>query len=260
MRPDPDKPYYTAYEKRYRAIYRQGIPYWTADPSELKSIILTIDGFLTRHHISAQANIAEFGCGEGFVAVYLLEQGYAYTGIDMSPSALEKASQRIASYGDQGLLLQADLLNITSFTEETYDAGIDVGCFQMLVLDADRQLYLNNLYRMLKPGAPVLFCRSAFDADAIENHIETYEQWLHIAKQDVDTPELRNAWKDGMPYPIQLPRIAVRPRNLVQYQQELEFAGFEFIRGRIASTGIQATFEVRKPNPEEDDEFEDDIV
>lgn len=259
MRPDPDKPYYTAYDKRYRAIYKQGLPYWTANPSDLKSIILTIDGFLARHQIPTQSNIAEFGCGEGFVGVYLLEQTYHYTGIDISSAALEKAAERIAPYGDQGLLLCADLLKITSFTEETYDVGIDVGCLQMLVTDADRQLYLNNLYRMLKPGAPLLFCRTAFDADAIEGYIETYEQWLKVAKQDVETPELRNAWMDGRPYPIQLPNIAMRPRNLVHYQHELEHAGFEYLRGRIASTGVQATFEVKKPDPEDDDDlYEDD--
>ena len=254
MRPDPNKPYYTAYEKRYRAVYKQGLPYWTANPSDLKSIILTIDGFLSHHRIAPQSHIAEFGCGEGFVGVYILAQGFEYTGIDISPAALEKATERIAPYGDRGLLLCADLLNITSFTEETYDVGIDVGCLQMFVTDADRQLYLNNLYRMLKPGAPVLFCRAAFDADAIEDPIDSYDRWLTVAKQDVDMPELRNAYKDGLPYPIQLPNIAQRPRNLVHYEQELEFAGFEYLTGRISSTGVQATFEVRKPNPEE--EFE----
>jgi len=254
MRPDPGKPYYTAYDKRYRAVYQQGLPYWTANPSDLKSIILTIDGFIIRHRISPNSNIAEFGCGEGFVGVYLLAQQYAYTGIDISPSAIEKASERIAAYGDKGLLLCADLLNITSFTEETYDVGIDVGCLQMFITDADRQRYLNNLYRMLKPGAPLLFCRQAFDADAIEGHIDSYDKWLTIAKQDVDMPEMRNAWKDGVPYPIQLPNIATRPRNLVHYQHELEFAGFEYLTGRISSTGVQATFEVRKPDPDEEDE------
>ncbi|MFT5366132.1 MAG: SAM-dependent methyltransferase [Candidatus Latescibacterota bacterium] len=258
MRPDPDKPYYTAYDKRYREVYKQGLPYWTANPSDLKSIILTIDGFLLRHDIPSGSHIAEFGCGEGFVSVYLLAQGYTYTGIDISSAALEKAAERTIPYGDRGLLLCTDLLNITSFTEETYDMGIDVGCLQMLITDADRQRYLNNLYRMLKPGAPLLFCRNAFDPDAIDDHIDSYDRWLTMAKQDVDMPELRNAWKDGKPYPIQLPNIAVRPRNLTHYEQELEFAGFEFLTGRISSTGIHATFEVRKPSPEDDDDlFED---
>ncbi|MBT3601449.1 MAG: class I SAM-dependent methyltransferase [Candidatus Latescibacteria bacterium] len=258
MRPDPDKSYYTAYDKRYREVYKQGVPHWTANPSDLKSIVLTIDGFLAHHRISADVSIAEFGCGEGFVSVYLLAQGYAYTGIDISPAAIEKATERIVSYGDRGLLLCTDLLNITSFTEETYDVGIDVGCLEMFVTDSDRQLYLNNLYRMLKPGAPLLFCRAAFDPDAIEDYIDTYDNWLTIAKQDVDMPELRNAYKDGTPYPIQLPNIAVRPRNLVHYEQELEHAGFEFLKGRISSTGVQATFEVRKPDPEDDDDLYED--
>jgi SAM-dependent methyltransferase len=253
MRPDPGKPYYSAYDKRYREVYKRGLPYWTANPSDLKSVILTLDGFLSRHRLFADSHLAEFGCGEGFVGVYLLAQEYSYTGIDLSCAALEKAAERIAPYGDKGLLLCADLLNITSFTEETYDAGIDVGCLQMFVTDADRQLYLNNLYRMLKPGAPVLFCREAFDADAIEGPITSYDRWLTLARQDVDMPEMRNAWKDGKPYPIQIPNIATRPRNLLQYQQELEFSGFEFVTGRVASTGVQATFEVKKPQPEEEE-------
>lgn len=74
-----DDKYYTLYEDRYRRVYEQGIEYWSADPEEIAREINNIEQFLnyTGCHPST-TSIIEFGCGEGYLAKYLLECGFRY--------------------------------------------------------------------------------------------------------------------------------------------------------------------------------------
>ena len=259
MRPDSDKPYYTAYDKRYEAVYRQGLMYWTANPNELSAITDSVDAFLERQSVSQGGHIVDLGCGEGGLGVYLLEMGYMYTGIDISPLAVARAMERIADYGNRGRILLLNVLDITAGADEHYDAAIDVGCLPMLVVDLDRQLYLQNVYRMLKIGAPALFCREAFDPEGLEDYVDSYETWLAMSRQEVDMPRFQNAWQEGRPFPIQLPEIATRARTLAQYRAELETVAFEFLYDRVSRTGVHVTFEVRRPEEEPDRiDFDDD--
>ena len=163
MRPDPDKPYYTAYDKRYQEVYRQGVTYWTSSPDELNSITESVDAFIDRNAIPNDAYILDVGCGEGGLGVYLLEKGYAYTGIDVSPTAVERATERISEYGNRGRIMLMDARDPGAIVVEVYDAVIDIACLPTLVVDLHRQQYLQHLWRMLKIGAPALFSRQAFD-------------------------------------------------------------------------------------------------
>jgi len=259
MRPDSDQPYYTAYDKRYREIYRQGVTYWTSSPDELSSITESVDAFIDRNAVPDGAYILDVGCGEGGLGVYLLEKGYAYTGIDVSPTAVERATERIAEYGNQGRIMQMDALDVSAIVDEVYDAVIDIGCLPLLVVDLHRQQYLQHLWRMLKEGAPALFSRQAFDPESPDSYIDSYDAWLAFSRQEVDMPQFQNAWQDDRPYPIQLPDIATRSRTLNQYRAELETTGFDFLYDRVSRTGVHITLEVRRPDEDPDRiDFDDD--
>lgn len=247
MRPDPDRPYYTAYDKRYSSVYAQGVRYWTAHPEELSAIAYEVASFLERFHLLADetCHIVEFGCGEGYVGELLAQRDYRYTGIDIAGSAAEKATERLARFGDRARILVADILDLSTIPDATFDAGIDVGCLHMLVVDADRQIYLRNAHRVLKRRAPMLFCREAFRPDAAPGIVESYEAWLQLTGVDVDTPQEREAWQDGRTVKIHLPCVAARARTVEQYRSEMETAGFEFLKWRVSGESLNASFYVR---------------
>ena len=228
MRPDPGKPYYTAYDKRYRVVYAQGVEHWTAHPEELAVVESDVRRFLSEANVQPGARLIEFGCGEGFVGALDAGMGYPYTGVDIAESAIEKARTRLARFSDRVRLHVADILNLSSFSSASFDAGLDVSCLHMLVVDADWQRYLREACRVLKPGAPMLFCRESCRPDAPADLVESYEQWLRLSRTDVDTPEPRDAWCDGQPVTVRLPRIASRARSQEQYRAEIEAAGFVF--------------------------------
>jgi hypothetical protein len=99
----------------------------------------------------------------------------------------------------------------------------------MLVTDLDRGKYLANLFRCLKPQAPAYFVRAGYREDAHEGAVTTYQQWLKIFRENVQTPQLRKAQKDGKEIEIMVPLIPYRPRTEKGYRAELSMVGFEVV-------------------------------
>jgi SAM-dependent methyltransferase len=248
MRPDRNKPYYTAYDKRYRSVYAQGIDHWTAHPEELAAVRNALQDFIEGSTLSpaASCHVVEFGCGEGRAGEILAEMGFRYTGVDISEAALQKAKARMVRFGERARLMIGDLLDLSDIPSESFDAGLDVACLHMLVVDADRQTYLRNVRRVLKPGAPMLFCSEAHRADATNGVVASYDEWLRLSGTDVDTPEERSAWQCGKFVKIRLPRIAARARSTQQYRAEVKAAGFEVVKMETAADGMTVTFFARK--------------
>ena len=62
MRPDPGRPYYAAYDRRYRAVYEQGLSCWTADPQELAAMRSELADLVAMARLERGAHLVEFGC------------------------------------------------------------------------------------------------------------------------------------------------------------------------------------------------------
>lgn len=232
--------YYLAYEERYRSVYKQGLSYWTADPEELAAVKREVATFLAHFGIEPgpAAHVVELGCGEGYLGECLAEAGYRYTGIDVAESAIRKAAQRLAPLADRARAQVGDLLDSATLPAAAFDAGVDVRCLHMLVLDAHRQSYISNARRALKPGAPMLFVGQSHREDAPGIWVESYEQWMQLAGGDYKSTEERDAWQDGRAVKVRVPRLPARPRSEAQYRTELEAAGFELAWARPEGTAI----------------------
>ena len=84
-------PYHLSYEARYKKVYAAGADYWghTPDDEELTEVLT---GWVARHNLKGK-RIIEFFCGEGASGVILSKLGCIYHGVDISPTALEKAAK-----------------------------------------------------------------------------------------------------------------------------------------------------------------------
>jgi len=225
MRPDKDKPYYTAYDKRYRAVYDQGADHYLYLP-EYEDAKIVIKEFVHRFALNNK-NVVEFGYGEGLGGLEFAKLGCRYQGYDISPAAIENAKSTLADYKNVYVAV-FDIVK-ESVQTSTYDAGIDIACLHMLVVNGDRTKYLQNAFSSLKPGAAMLFAHEQLVDTEYMGEVKDYEQWSKITGSDYDTPEQRTAVKNGKVIPIWIPRIAARPRTESSYRNELKQIGFKVL-------------------------------
>jgi SAM-dependent methyltransferase len=128
---------------RWEERYRTGDTPWdTGRPSsELQRVL-------------AEENVRpcralELGCGSGTNAVWLAQQGFDMTAIDLSPLAISRARARAAAEGAQVHFVCADVLDPPDLG--TFDFFFDRGCYHV-VRRMDVQSYLRTLLWVTHPA------------------------------------------------------------------------------------------------------------
>lgn len=246
---DAESPYYAAYEDRYRSVYAQGVEYWCAFPEELKELATDVRDLVAEAQLPPGAHVVEFGCGEGYVGELLAASGYRYTGLDVAASAVAKARRRLAPYGQLATVLVGDALDPHVLPGGAFDAAVDARCLHMLVVDADRQAYLRNAFRALKPGARMLLSLQLHRGHGPAFAVRSYEHWLKLAGEGYGRPERRVAWQDGRKVKVWVPSIAARGQSAREYAEELRAVGFAVLHWREAMGGACVSLLAAKPGP-----------
>jgi len=94
--------------------------------------------------------VLDIGCGTGENALYLAEQGFAATGIDGAPTAIEKARAKAKGRALEVRFELADALDL-SVPEGQFDTVIDSGLFHVFS-DEERPRFRDSLGRVLRSG------------------------------------------------------------------------------------------------------------
>lgn len=129
---------------RWDDRYRTGDTPWdTGQPSsELRRVVA--------EEKIAPCRAIDLGCGTGVNAVWLAQQGFAVTAVDLSPLALQRAEDRAARAGVCVRFLAADLLAPPDLGGP-FDFLFDRGCYHV-VRRTDVERYLVTLERVTRPG------------------------------------------------------------------------------------------------------------
>jgi 2-polyprenyl-3-methyl-5-hydroxy-6-metoxy-1,4-benzoquinol methylase len=128
--------------------YRSGSPPW--DSGRTSSELIRV---VEAEHITACRAI-ELGCGTGTNAVWLAQQGFEVTAIDLVPLAIERAIDRAAKAGVKIRFLSLDLLTLQDLGAP-FDFLFDRGCYHA-VRRQNATGYLDAIDRLLRPGATAL--------------------------------------------------------------------------------------------------------
>jgi methyl halide transferase len=125
--------------------YRDGsLPWDTGRPSaELEHVV-------SRHAIPP-CRALEIGCGTGTNSVWLAQQGFDVTGVDLAPLAIERAQARAATTGVPAKFLVADVLALPDLGEP-FAFFFDRGCYHAVRRSAPHE-YAPAVARQLAPGA-----------------------------------------------------------------------------------------------------------
>lgn len=93
----------------------------------------------------------EIGCGTGTNCVWLAQQGFEVTGIDVAPLAIEQAQQRAEAAGVRANFLTGDVLNLPDLGGP-FAFFFDRGCYHAVRRSAPKE-YAPAVARKLAAGA-----------------------------------------------------------------------------------------------------------
>ncbi len=135
-------------EKIYSSIPPEEIPWNIETPPKIIQQIVKTEKI-------KPCKVIDLGCGTGNYAIYLSSMGFDVTGIDFSESAIEIARNSAKSKGVKSNFIVADILGDMTEVQDTFDFAYD---WELLhhIFPPDREKYINNVYRLLKPDGKYL--------------------------------------------------------------------------------------------------------
>ena len=142
------RPYYEAYEDRYKQAHAAGLQWASDEPSPI--VLETID----RLALGTDAKMLEIGCGEGRDAAALLARGFALTATDISPEAVAHCRAKYPQWAERFQVL--DCLGDTC--AERFDFIYAVAVIHMLVENVHRAGFYRFIREHLTPNGAALIC------------------------------------------------------------------------------------------------------
>lgn len=161
------------------SFYRSGVAPWeTKHPStELQRVIA--------EEKLQPCRTIELGCGTGINAVWLAQQGFDVTAVDISPRAIKKARGRAAEAGVKIHFEVADVLDLKEVSD-TYAFFFDRGCYHV-VREFNVQAYLRTVCQLTVPGSVGLVITG--------NARETYEDGPPVVTEEELRAELPSVFE-----------------------------------------------------------------
>lgn len=102
---------------------------------------------------AVRGEVLDPGTGPGYHAIYYASQGYSTTGVDGSPSAIERAKRNADRAGVQVDFQLADATTLDGF-ESRFDTVVDSAFYHVFLDDEETQRrYAQALHRATRPGA-----------------------------------------------------------------------------------------------------------
>ena len=134
-------------DKIYRETPPDQIPWNSTEPPKMLAE-------LVNNRTILPCKALDLGCGLGNYAIWMAQQGFEVTGIDISPTAIEMATQRSAGQSVKVNFMSADLTGDIHLPG-TFDFIYD---WEVLhhVFPEKRDNYAANVSRLLNPGGKYL--------------------------------------------------------------------------------------------------------
>ncbi len=130
-------------EKIYRSIPLDKIPWNIETPPDILQNIVKTEKI-------KPCKVIELGCGTGNYVIYLSSKGFDASGVDISKTAIEIATNSASKKGINCNFISSDVLGDMTEVQETFDFAYD---WELLhhIFPQDREKYINNVHRLLNP-------------------------------------------------------------------------------------------------------------
>ncbi|MBD3257348.1 methyltransferase domain-containing protein [candidate division GN15 bacterium] len=122
----------------------------------------SVEWIIERFELSADKNVADFGCGPGLYTSRLARSGASITGIDFSTRSIDYARTEAARLSLAIDYIHADYLSFE--TDSRYDLIMMIFCDFCALSPTQRQTLLAKWHKLLTPTGSVLFDVSSLAA------------------------------------------------------------------------------------------------
>jgi SAM-dependent methyltransferase len=140
--------------------------------------------FLTQYDLH---RILEIGCGSGNIARRMLDHGFDYLGMDISPEMLAIAQQQLP----QGQFMEADMRNFK--VKKTVEAALIIGrSLSYILSNADVLATFRAIHAALEPGGLLIF--DVINAHRFIPNIRPEQPIIHIAQHEGQTYRRVSHW------------------------------------------------------------------
>jgi SAM-dependent methyltransferase len=124
--------------------------------------------------VPAAGRVLDASCGIGTQAIGLAEAGFAVTGTDLSPGAVERARREAEARGLTASFAVADLRRLERDVAETFDAVVSCdNSFAHMLTDDDLAAAARGLAACTRPGGVALASVRPYDELAAERPAAT---------------------------------------------------------------------------------------
>lgn len=130
----------------FEEMYK-GVPPWEIDGPQSEIVYLA-------EHGQIRSPVLDAGCGTGENALYLAGLGFEVVGIDVVPTAVEKAISKAKKRSLDVAFLVWDALRLQGL-QRRFNTVIDSGLFHVLP-DNKRPVFVESLAAVLEPGGSYL--------------------------------------------------------------------------------------------------------
>ncbi|MBM4086566.1 MAG: class I SAM-dependent methyltransferase [Planctomycetes bacterium] len=228
-----DESYYKAYDHNYRVAYEEGFGYCGEGGNQAPALD-RLAGLLEKTGLAGHGTkVLDIGCGDGTEGIFLASLGYCYTGIDVSPAAIERARQRTAADGVSADFRVGDAMNLSGFAMGEFPLVLDSYCLQCLVLDRHRQAYFRSVKRVMKDEG-VLLLRGTTDHTAFEGPVNSFEQFCERSGTCTAGVALQKC-VHGTWHEVSGKRqyLFGRAQTMAAYQKEFSDNGFRIVHQEV---------------------------
>lgn len=102
--------------------------------------------------------LVDIGCGTGRHVLHFARRAFDAVGIDLSPSMLRQARDKLDEYGLSASLIRADFLELDFLPDETFDYAICMfSTLGMIRGKKNRARFLSGVRRILRNGGKIVF-------------------------------------------------------------------------------------------------------
>lgn len=167
------------------------------------------------------AKVLDAGCGIGDHTARMARNGYDCVGIDISPTILQKADEKIRALGlSSSVHFVCQALEDMSLNGDLFDV---VHCRGVLMHIPDWKAALKSLCTALKPGGHIVVLENNVKAPYSRAYLSVRRLFRNrVASQLIDTPGGKELWTDenGTPFVVRIANIGALTAALREFKVE----------------------------------------
>ena len=182
---------------------------------------LIMDRIMDRIQPAPGARFLDAGCGIGDHSARIARKGYECVGIDISPTILHQAEERIRALGlSSRVRFVCQPLETMSLKGDLFDV---VHCRGVLMHIPLWKAALQRLCEALRPGGHIVILEN--NVKALYSRLYLLARWLcreRVASQLVETEDGRELWTDenGTPFVVRIANIDALSQALRGFKVE----------------------------------------